>query len=71
MPEALSLRRAQVKSSAENETIKAERDRLIEEGKKEKAAAIKATVEQKFESAIAAKRLFPAARERFAGSDES
>ncbi len=51
--------------SAENEAIKAERDKVIEDGKKEKAAAIKAAVEQKFESAIAAKRLLPAARERF------
>lgn len=51
--------------SAENDAIKAERDKIIEDGKKEKAAAIKAAVEQKFESAIAAKRLLPAARERF------
>ena len=49
----------------ENKALKAERDKLVENGIKEKAAAIKSATEQKFETAIAAKTLLPAHRERF------
>jgi hypothetical protein len=51
--------------SSENVTVKAERDKLIEDGRKEKATARKSAAELKFEAAITAKKLLPSARERF------
>lgn len=51
--------------SDENKAIKQERDKLIEDGRKEKATALKSSAELKFEAAITAKKLLPSARERF------
>lgn len=65
LAELAELKARVAKFSDENKAIAAERDKLIEDGKREKATAIKSSTEQKFEAAIAAKRLLPSARERF------
>lgn len=51
--------------SKQNEALVAEKDKLIADGKTREASTLRATSEQKFEAAIAAKRLLPAHRERF------
>jgi hypothetical protein len=65
LAELATLKAQVAKFSDENKAICAERDKLIEDGKKEKATALKSGAELKFESAIAAKTLLPSARERF------
>jgi len=65
LDEIASLKAQVAKFSTENEAIAAERDKIVEANKAEKAELIKAQTEQKFESAIAGKIILPAARERF------
>ena len=51
--------------TSESATIKAAHDKLVEDSKREKADALRAQVDAKFAAAINAKRLLPAARERY------
>lgn len=65
LDEIAALKAQVAKFSNENEAIIAERDKIIEATKAEKAESIKEQTIQKFESAIAAKIVLPSARERF------
>lgn len=62
------LRAAQetiTRMTTESAAIKAAHDKLIADGKAEKAASIRSQIEAKFKNAVESKRLLPAARERY------